>query len=452
MTNILLAAAFAAVVAAVITWLAARSRSAALEQRATAAEAQVKALEFDFRRVNDANAELRQKLAALEERVEQERKAAAEKLALLEDAKEKLQAAFQALSGEALKSNNQAFLELAKTKLETLQQQAKGELDEKRTAIENLLKPINESLTKVNTELRELEVKRETAYTSLGEQVRSLGEMQAKIQTETGKLVTALRAPQVRGRWGEIQLRRVVELAGMLPYCDFVEQQSTGTEGGRLRPDLIVRLPGGKQVVVDSKTATEAYFDAANAPDDNARAAKLADHARIVRDHITKLSSKSYWEQFQPTPEFVVMFLPGEMFFSAALQQDPGLIEQGVNQRVIPASPTTLIALLRAVAYGWQQERISESAEQISALGKELYERLRSMAEHFEDVGRELGRAVESYNKAVGSFETRVLVTARKFPELGPGVTGAIGELEPIEKAPRELQAPEMKKKPGATQ
>lgn len=440
-------AVLAAVVAGLMTWLAVRGRAAAQEQRALAAETQARTLDVDYRRVNDANSDLRAKVGELEATLKHERTAASEKLALLDEAQKKLTDAFQALSGEALKSNNEAFLQLARTRLEALQQQAKGELDEKRTAIETLLKPVNESLAKVNTELRELEVKRESAYAALGEQVKSLGEMQQRLQAETGNLVKALRAPQVRGRWGEIQLRRVVEMAGMLPYCDFLEQPSVTTDDGRLRPDLIVRLPGGKQVVVDAKAPLMAYLDAFEAQDEAVRATKLAEHARQIRDHIAKLSSKAYWEQFKPTPEFVVMFLPGETFFSAALQQDPGLIELGVNQRVIPASPTTLIALLRAVAYGWQQERISESAEQISALGKDLYERLRTMADHFEDVGKGLGRAVESYNKAVGTLETRVLVTARKFPELGTGVNGDFVELEPVEKVPRELQAPELKKK-----
>ncbi|HET9698484.1 MAG TPA: DNA recombination protein RmuC, partial [Terriglobales bacterium] len=263
---------------------------------------------------------------------------------------------------------------------------------------------------------------------------------QQKLETETSKLVTALRAPNVRGRWGEIQLRRVVEIANMLPYCDFTEQPSVTTADGRLRPDLIVKLPGGKNVVVDAKAPLQAYLNALEAQNEDHRKSHLIAHAKQIREHMTKLSSKAYWEQFKPTPEFVVMFLPGEVFFSAALEQDPVLIEEGVMQRVIPASPTTLIALLRAVAYGWTQVKMAKNAQEISDLGKELYDRLRTVAAHMEAVGKGLDRAVDCYNKAVGSMETRVMVSARKFAELGPAVTEPITELEPIEKTTRTLQ------------
>jgi DNA recombination protein RmuC len=352
---------------------------------------------------------------------------------------QELRDSFQALSAEALKSNNQAFLHLAQSTLAKFQSEAKGDLELRQQAVENLVAPIGESLKKVDEQIRQMESTRDRAYGDLTTQVRSLISTQEKLQTETGNLVKALRSPTVRGRWGEIQLRRVVEIAGMLPYCDFVEQETVTNSAGRFRPDLIVRLPGGKNVVVDAKTPLLAYLEAVEATDDEYRRQKLADHANQVRTHMLQLSSKLYQEQFEPTPEFVVMFLPGETFFSAALEQDPALIERGVSQKVIPASPTTLIALLKAVAYGWNQEKLARNAQEISTLGKELHDRLRLLGAHIDNVGKGLDRAVESYNKAVGSLESRVMVSARKFVELGAPVTDEIAELNPIETTTRNL-------------
>ena len=388
----------------------------------------------------EREASLRERAAGFETAAAGEKARLEERVRALEDMERRLRETFQSLSADALRSQSQAFLDLAGTKFEGLRESARKDLEARQTAIDELLKPIRESLKGVDATIRGVEEKRAGAYAALHEQVKGLTAGQEGLRAETQNLVRALRAPQVRGRWGEIQLRRVVEMAGMLDHCDFTEQVSTDAEGGRLRPDLVVHLPGGRQVIVDAKTPLEAYLAAAEEKDDARRDALLADHARQVREHVRALSQKSYWEQFDGSPEFVVMFLPGETFFSAALQKDPSLIEYGVEQKVIPASPTTLIALLRAVAYGWQQERVAEDARQIYEVGKELHERLRVVAEHFQKVGSGLGTAVGAYNDAVKSLESRLLVTARKLESLGAGTRAALPELDAVEESPRNLR------------
>jgi DNA recombination protein RmuC len=393
-------------------------------------------LKYEFER---GRAQGETERAILQTRLEEERKASQEKLTLLHNAEEKLAHAFKALSADALRSNNQSFLDLAKQNLESFQQNAKGDLERRQSAINDLIKPLKESLEKVDDKIGELEKNRAGAYSALSEQVKALVQSQSQLQSETGNLVKALRVPHIRGRWGEIQLRRVVELAGMLQYCDFVEQETVATEDSRIRPDVIVRLPGNRTIVVDSKVPFDAFYESISTTDEDVRAARLKDHARLVRTHITALSRKSYWETVQPTPEFVLLFLPGETFYSAALENDPKLIEDGVSQGVIIATPTTLIALLKAVSYGWRQEQMADNAQEVSNLAKTLYDRLRVFTNHFDDIGRNLDRALDAYNKGVRSLETRVLVTARRFKERGAIAGEEIEILEPIDKATRPM-------------
>jgi DNA recombination protein RmuC len=423
----------------VLAWLVLRSRTATLSARLSLMEKELEAGGADLARLQKAHTELVAGKARLESDLASERRNNAEKIELVTRASEDLRNAFKAMASDALKSNNSSFLVIAEETLKRFQSQAKGDLDARQKAVADLVAPLRDSLNKVDAQIQQMEVARGDAYGELRAQVQSLITTQKELQSQTGNLVRALRTPNVRGRWGEIQLRRVVEIAGMLSYCDFTEQESVTTETGRLRPDLVVKLPGGKNVVVDAKTPLQAFLDAFETNDEETRRACLANHARQVRDHMKTLAGKNYWEQFDPTPEFVVMFLPGETFFSAALEQDSSLIEQGVLSRVIPASPTTLIALLKAVNYGWNQEKLARNAKQISELGKELHDRLRLLAGHITQVGTGLDRAVESYNKAVGSLESRVLVSARKFAELGASVADDIPELAPIETTARAL-------------
>ena len=422
-----------------LAWFGLRSRTAGLQARLSFMEKELSAARADLAKLLDDQKQLVAARARLESALESERKNTTEKVAFLAHASADFQNAFKALAADALKSNNSSFLETAQETLKRFQSEARGDLDARQKAVADLVAPVRESLGKVDAQIQQIEKERGQAYGALHAQVESLLTTQKELQSQTGNLVRALRTPNVRGRWGEIQLRRVVEIAGMLPYCDFAEQETIIGDAGRFRPDLVVKLPGGKSVVVDAKTPLQAFLDAFETNDEEARRVALANHARQVREHMNTLSGKRYWEQLETTPEFVVMFLPGETFFSAALEQDTGLIEHGVLNKVIPASPTTLIALLKAVAYGWNQEKLARNAHDISTLGKELHERLRLLAGHIAAVGAGLDRAVESYNKAIGSLENRVLVSARKFSELGAPVADEIPELEPIETTARAL-------------
>jgi len=392
-----------------------------------------------------AKGEADARVAALEMQISEERQQATEKLALLDDAQKKLTDAFHALSAQALQRNNASFLELANEALGKFQEKASGDLAQKQQAIAELLKPVRESLARVDTQMNEIEKTRAGAYEGLIAQVKSLGETQQQLRGETGRLASVLRSTGARGRWGEIQLRRVVELAGMQDHCDFYEQQSADGESGKLRPDMLVKMPGGKTIVVDSKVPFSAYDRAVSANDDGVRLAAYREHAQAVREHIRALSAKSYWEQFGEAPEFVVLFLPAETFFGAAVEHDPELIEFSAEKNVMLTTPMTLIALLRAVHYGWRQEKLAENARQISDLGAELYERLAKLGEHFAKVGKNLGNAVDAYNDATRSLETRVFVTARKFKELHAANGGKeIEEPKPLEQSARSLQAPEL--------
>ncbi len=415
-----------------------------MAERAQRAETLSEELRRQLEHEQQAHARLRQDFqetsrscAVADTRAAEAVKHAEEQRALLSQARQELAESFRALSGEALKHNNEAFLSLAKATYETLHTEAKGELAQRQQAIDELVRPLTESLHRYDEQLRALEQSRQAAYGGLDQHLRLLAESQQRLKEETGNLVSALRAPAVRGRWGEITLKRVVELAGMVAHCDFTEQESVTGEDGRLRPDMIVQLPGGRQIVVDAKAALGGYLDAYEASGEDQRREGLRRHAAQVRAHMNQLSLKAYWSQFVQAPEFVVLFLPGEQFLGAALEQDPGLIEEGFAQGVVLATPTTLMALLRAVAYGWRQERLTAHAEEAGRLGKDLYERMAVLAEHLNDVGQALGRSVTAYNKAVGSLETRILPAARRFKELGVASDKDVPQLGPMEVVPR---------------
>lgn len=387
---------------------------------------------------NELDVERQSKVEAFT-RLEAAQKKFEEQKTLIETMKKEMTDTFNALSSAALKSSSEDFLRLASEHLGKIVVDTKGKLGEHQAAIDGLVRPLHEALKRYEEQINAIEAKRRQDYGSIEEQIKMLASTHQQLSKETSNLVSALKKPHVGGSWGQLSLRRVVELAGMTPYCDFYEQVSVATETGRLRPDMIVRLPNGREIVVDAKAPVQIYLATISASSEEERKKGVTHYANGVRDHMSKLASKSYWDQFPKSPEMVVMYLPGESFFSAALEHDPKLIEDSSLKKVIPATPTTFIALLKAIAYGWQQEQVTKNAQQISILGKELYERISTLAKHFDNIGSAIGKAMDAYNKVVGSMELRVLPTVRKFKELG--VTGAdeIPALEQIDQIPRNM-------------
>lgn len=429
------AAASAAVVSALLVWLFLSARHAPLRERVRALTADNERLTAEiakagdeFNRINVLHTQVATQLAT-------ERASAAEKIAVLNEAHSRLTNEFKALSADALSRNNASFLELARETFSKLQQQSIGDLEKRQQAIDLIVKPLKESLQQVDAKIGAIENARKEAYGTLSEQLRSLNTAQLQLQNEASRLSTALRSTSYAGSWGELQLRRVVEMADMLGYCDFGEQEASGG----LRADLVVRLPGGQRIVVDAKTPLEAFRAASGATDDEARLARISEYAQKVRGHIDALGAKNYWEQFQPAPEFVVLFLPGDQFLGAALQADSSLMDRAISKRVLLATPSTLIALLKAAAYGWRQDAISKNAEEISQLGRQLYDRIAAFADNLDKIGRSLDAALKGYNTAVGSFEGSVLPSARRFAELGARGSKELIFPSSVETAPREV-------------
>lgn len=441
---------FGLVIGAAIVWIV-------LGARVSKSAAEAALLRDQLARSHAEAAQLRKRIedeqrarTAAETSLEVERQNMAEQRRLLEDAEAKLKEAFHSLAGQTFQSFQQQFLQVADTRFSTLRAQASGEFQQRQQAIEELLQPMKKSMQEIEGELARAAEARTHEHGELTAQVKMLTESSQALRAETGSLVTSLRQPQVKGKWGELMLRRAVELAGMSPHCDFDMQKDIDTEEGRRRPDMVIHLPAGAQVVVDAKVPLHAFHKAIEIRTQDQYHAAMEEHARLVRAHVANLASKSYWSQFDVTPDFVVLFLPGEAYFSAALEKDRSLIEDAIDKHVVLASPTTLIALLRAIATGWQAQRVAENAERISALGKELHDRISSFAEHLANMGAGLEKANKAYNSAVGSFEQRLLPGARKFKDLGVSTAEQMPLLEPTEIGLRPVAVPASPKETDA--
>lgn len=437
----LLIALGAAIAAALLAWFFANSRQATVRERLRSREEEVARLTAELATAQKRLVEIEAARAQVDNALAAERASSTERIKALTEAHERLTSEFKALSADALKNNNTAFLELARATLEKFQEGAKGDLAARQQAIDLLVKPLKESLDKVDIKIGALESARKEAYGSLTEQLKGLAIAQTSLQSETTKLSRSLRSTSTAGRWGEVQLQRVVELAGMVENVDFIQQEAQG----EVRPDMIIKLPGGKSIAVDAKAPMQAYLEALEAGDETIRIAKFKEHARVVRGHIDALGNKAYWKNIQPAPEFVVLFIPGEAFYSAALRYEPDLFERGTNIGVILASPATLIALLKAAAYGWKQEALSKNTEEIRRLGVELHERVAAVAENLDTLGQRLNQAVGAYNSTVNQVEGRILVTGRKLEKLGAGSEKKISEPRLVDEQPKQLTAPELK-------
>ena len=442
------------VVGGIVAWLLASARSRSLFEaqvreatnRAIAAETTAQGLQQQQEKSQTEIEGLRHRLeaeqqarAAAEASLAAERKNIEEQRKLLEDAKQRISETFKALSGDVLGSQSESFLKLAKETFSTLRAEAQGDLAKRQQAIDGLVQPLKEVLQKYEQGIEQIESSRQEAYGELKQHLTQIGETQAQLQRETANLVTALRKPQVRGRWGEITLRRLAELAGMVSHCDFYEQQTLSSEEGLLRPDMVVHLPQDREIIVDSKVALDAYLDAIEASQDDLKQQHLARHAAQVRRHMEQLGSKAYWDSLPKAPEFVVLFLPGDPFLGAAVERDPTLIENGMTRRVVIATPNTLIALLLAVYHGWRQEEITKNAQAISELGKQVHKRIGTMWEHLDSLRGAIDRAVEAWNRVVGSLEHQVLPSVRRFRELKATTAEEIPELEGVERTTRAL-------------